>query len=101
MTAVGDAEALIRKQIRPLPARRVALDPENVTEHATAIIDSADLNDSLAVLLDDAEATGAIRKTEIEVATEILRAASGFGYLNTRAIELQDAAALIVDLDRL
>ncbi len=82
-------------------SHRVSIDEGSADEHAAAIIDSADLNDSLAVMLDDADTMARVRSRELEIARALLLAADGFGYLNTRTIDLADAHDLIEDLDRL
>jgi len=76
-------------------------DPTVRREHAAAIVDSADLNESLFRILDDPVRQAEIRELELDVAGAVLEAADEFGYLNTRAIDLADAEDLVLDLSGL
>ncbi len=72
---------------------------EIISTHARAIVESADLNESLFEILDNEEASAAIRKLEIEVASTMLAKANYFGYLNTRLIDLDTVADYLTDVE--
>jgi len=61
---------------------------EAIEIHAKNIVESADLNESLYRLLDDA-AVKELKKQEIESVVTILKNICYFGYLNTRSIDLK------------
>jgi len=60
-----------------------------IKEHAKNIVESADLNESLFKLMDDKKLTKQITNLEVSVASNMLKNANYFGYLNTRKINLK------------
>lgn len=64
-------------------------EPGALEEHAARVVESADLNESLFEMIDDARQAD-VAVLERRIAAAILERTDRFGYLNTRAIDLSE-----------